>query len=188
MHYVIALILFAVELGGVFGSASAEVVTMGDESMTIEIQVGVEGEVEAVVAHLALPNEPTLALPLLDRGDGTFGVTTEVKPANYQVVFESLGEASSQSQVVTLSDLGVEVSGDGSTGSTADEGLSADTIGWGWLALAFGAASLAALAFWVLGGRDDGEEEEITESGDEDESPPEDAIAQAPAETPPPDA
>ena len=74
-------------------------------------------------------------------------MTTEVKPANYQVVFETLGEVSSQSQVVTLSDLGVEVSGDGSTGPTADEGLSADTIGWGWLALAFGAASLAALGF-----------------------------------------
>ncbi len=186
MHFVTALIFLAVELGGVFGSASAEVVTKGDESMTIEIQVGVEGEVEAVVAHLALPNEPTLALPLLDRGDGTFGVTTEVKPADYQVVFETLGEVSSQSQVVTLSDLGVEVSGDGSTGTTADEGLSADTIGWGWLALAFGAASLAALAFWVLGGRDEGEGE-ITESGDEDESPPEDAMAQAPAEASPPD-
>ncbi len=188
MHILIAAIVFAVELGGVFGAASAEVVTMGDESMTIEIEVGIEGEVEAVVAHLALPNEPALALPLLDRGDGTFGVTTEVKPANYQVVFETLGEVSSQSQTVTLADLGVELVGDGSTGTTEDEGLSADTLGWGWLAVAFGAASLAALAFWVLGGRDRDEEEETGSGGDEDEAGSEEAMAQTPVEASPPDA
>jgi hypothetical protein len=178
MRLLTALLFLSVELGGAFGAASAEVVSQDDESMTIELQVEVDGEVDAVVAQLALTGEEPLALPLIDRGDGTFGITTEVRPADYQVVFEVLGEVSSQSQPVALSDLGIEFD-DGGGGTTEDEGLSSDTIGWGWLAVAFGAASLAALAFWVLGGRDEAEEEvEPTSETDEPEQQPEEALAQ----------
>ena len=187
MRLLSALLFLSVELGGVFGSAQAEVVSIDDESMTIELEVGVEGEVDAVVAHLALTGEQPLALPLLERGEGVYGITTEVKPADYQVVFEALGEVSSQSQAVALTDLGVELE-DAGTGTTSDEGLSEDTVGWGWLAVAFGAASLAALAFWVLGGRDeDGTEGEgeVEPSGDGDEVRSEDALAQTPGESPP---
>ena len=193
MRLLSALIFLTVELGGAFGAASAEVVSIDDESMTIEIEVGVEGDVDAVVAHLALTGEPTLTLPLLDRGSGTYGTTTEVRPADYQVVFEALGEVSSQSQAVALTDLGV-VLDDESTGTTNDEGLSSDTTGWGWLAVAFGAASLAALAFWVLGGRDEGDEDGVADEdeGDDaevaaedegvDDAFSEEAMAQTPAE------
>jgi hypothetical protein len=175
MRLLSALLFLSVELGGVFGAASAEVVSQDEASMTIELQVEVDGEIDAVVAHLALTGEQPLALPLIERGDGSFGVTTEIRPADYQVVFEALGEISSQSQAVALSDLGVDLAE--ATGTTSDEGLSEDTVGWGWLAVAFGAASLAALAFWVLGGRDEGEDEADVTPVDEPEQP-EEAMAQ----------
>ncbi len=187
MRLLTALLFLSVELGGVFGSARAEVVSIDDESMTIELEVGVDGEVDAVVAHLALTGEQPLALPLLERDDGVYGITTEVKPADYQVVFEALGEVSSQSQAVALTDLGVELE-DGSTGTTSDEGLSGDTVGWGWLAVAFGAASLAALAFWVLGGRDEDLSEgegELEAAGEGEGAGSEEALAQAPSESSP---
>jgi hypothetical protein len=182
MRLLAALLFLSVELGGAFGAASAEVVSQDEESMTIELRVEVDGDVDAVVAQLALTGEEPLALPLIDRGDGSFGITTEVRPADYQVVFEALGEVSSQSQPVTLSDLGVELD-DGGTGTTADEGLSSDTIGWGWLAVAFGAASLAALAFWVLGGREEGDEQaEPTSDDDKPEHSEGEALAQTSSE------
>jgi hypothetical protein len=180
MRLLSALLFLSVELGGVFGAASAEVVSQDDESMTIELQVEVEGEVDAVVAHLALTGEQPLALPMIERGNGSFGITTEIRPADYQVVFEALGEVSSQSQAVALSDLGVVLE-DGGTGAADDEGLSSDTIGWGWLALAFGAASLAALAFWVLGGREDGDED-LQSAADDEPGQPEEAMAQTSSE------
>jgi len=84
------------------------------------------------------------------------GITTELKPANYQVVFETLGDVSIQSLPVTLVEMGADIGGaSGSVTSTTEGGLSNVTQGWGWLALAFGAASLAALAFWALGGPKD---------------------------------
>jgi hypothetical protein len=41
-----------------------------------------------------------------------------------------------------------------STTTTNPEDLPDDVTRWLWLAIAFGAASLSALAFWVLGGDD----------------------------------
>ncbi|HLF42956.1 MAG TPA: hypothetical protein VJA46_05445 [Acidimicrobiia bacterium] len=151
------VLLAAVDIGGGFGNASAEVISLTDESMEVEIQVEVEGTVDAVVVHFALSGEDPVTLPLVSRGGGVFGITTELKPANYQVVFETLGDVSIQSLPVAMADLGAEVtSPSGTVTSSTEGGFSSVTQGWGWLALAFGAASLAALAFWALGGgRDD---------------------------------
>jgi hypothetical protein len=41
-----------------------------------------------------------------------------------------------------------------STTTTDPEVLPEDVTRWLWLAVAFGAAALSALAFWVLGGND----------------------------------
>ena len=152
------ILLAAVDLGGGFGGASAQVLTLSDLSMDIEIQVEVLSSSDAVVVHFALAGEDPVTLPLVSRGDGVFGITTELKPANYQIVFETLGDASIQSLPVTLTDIGAEIdeSSDSVT-STTEGGFSDATRGWGWLALAFGAASLVALAIWVLGGGDDDE-------------------------------
>ena len=154
----VMVLLAAVDVGGGFGGASAEVLSLSAESMEIEIQVEVPSATEAVVVHFALAGEDPVTLPLVSRGDGVLGITTELKPANYQVVFETLGEGSIQSLPVTLTDLGADIDESaGSVTSTSDDDSRNATRGWGWLALAFGAASLAALAFWALGSKEDDE-------------------------------
>jgi hypothetical protein len=151
----VALIL-AVELGAGFGDASAEVESMGEESMIVDLRVEVDGSPDSVVAHLALPDEDEIMLPMVVREEGIYGVTTEVKPANYVVVFEVLGDPGTESEPVTLGELGVDFSSNaGTTEPEPEEEVSASTQQWLWLGVALGAASLSALAFWVLGGRDE---------------------------------
>jgi hypothetical protein len=160
-----AVVLFAVEVGVGFGSASASVVSMTDQSMIVDVRVEVETTADSVVVHLALPDEETITLPMLERDDGAYGVTTEVKPANYIVMFEAIGDPGAESDQVSLTDLGVDLSSTSEmTTTTESEELSAGTEQWLWLGVALGAASLSALAFWVLGGRD--RDEETDESGE----------------------
>lgn len=176
MSRIVAVALLAsVNLGGGFGNASAEVLSINDESMEIEVRVEVQSSADAVVVHFVLSGEDPVTLPLVSRGDGVFGIVTELKPANYQVLFETLGDPSVQSQAVSLADLGADVGNVGQDAtSTTEAGVSSATQGWGWLAVAFGAASLAALAFWVLGGKDDGEtavSPDPDSSGDDESEP-----------------
>jgi hypothetical protein len=168
MIRIAAAILLAVELGAGFGSATATVESRGEESMVVDLRVEVEGSPDSVVAHLSLPDEETITIPMLVRGEGVYGVTTEVKPANYVVVFEVIGDPGAESNPVTLGELGVDFSSNGATTQPdEDTAISASTQQWLWLGVALGAASLSALAFWVLGGRDqpatDGEPEEEAE-------------------------
>jgi hypothetical protein len=143
----------AVLIGGAFGSASATVVSTSEEVMVVEIEVDVVESAESVVAHLVFQEEEPLTLPLLDRGGGTFGIRTELEPKNYAVVFEIVGGESSPP--VLLSQLGADLGPESGPTTTVDDGLSDESQGLLWLAIALGAASLSALAFWVLGGRDD---------------------------------
>jgi hypothetical protein len=161
-----AVVLFAVEVGSGFATASASAVTMTDQSMVVDIRVEVETSADSVVVHLALQDEETITLPMLERDDGAYGVTTEVKPANYIVMFEAIGDPGAESDQVSLADLGVDLSStSGTTTTTESEELSAGTQQWLWLGIALGAASLSALAFWVLGGRDRDEETDELEEG-----------------------
>ena len=161
MLSIAALVLVAVELGGGFGDATATVVSTNSESMQVELHVEVTIPADAVLAHLALPGEPNLTLPMLEREDGIYGITTELKKANYQVIFEILGPTSTQSQPVTLGGIGAEIPDGGTTSADSTEAsdVSAGTSGWIWLAVAFGAASLSLLTFWVLSGRNDSDED-----------------------------
>ena len=172
-----AVVLFAVEVGAGFGSASASVVSMTDQSMIVDVRVEVETTADSVVAHFALPDEDTITIPMLERDDGAYGVTTEVKPANYIVMFEAIGDPGAESDQVSLTDLGVDLSSTADpTTTTTTEDLSAGTQQWLWLGVALGAASLSALAFWVLGGREDDDEadesEDVSQSGDHPEPAP----------------
>jgi hypothetical protein len=148
-------LLFAVELGAGFGTATATVESIDDESMVVDLRVEIDGAPDSVVAHLALPDEETITIPMLVREEGVYGVTTEVKPANYMVVFEVIGDEGGESDPVTLGELGVDFSSSAGTTEPEEEPISASTQQWLWLGVALGAASLSALAFWVLGGRDE---------------------------------
>jgi len=153
--------LLAVEVGTGFGPATATVVSTTDESMIVDLHVEVVGPADSVVVHLALADEDPITLPMVPRDDGSYGVTTEVKAADYQVVFETLGESGTQSDPVAISDLGVDNQGEpGAAPSTTEvPERSPGTQRWLWLGVALGAASLSALAFWVLGDRDGSEDE-----------------------------
>lgn len=85
-----------------------------------------------------------------------FGIRTELEPKNYLVVFEAVGASEGLSAPISLVDLGADLARDvpGVPPRPEEETvLSSGTQQLGWLALALGAASLSALAFWVLGGR-----------------------------------
>ena len=168
-----AYVVLAVELGGGFGAATATVISTTEQSIVVEMHVEIETSADSVVAHLSLPGEETLVIPLLPRDDATYGVTTELKLADYLVVFEAVGPVGALSDPVRLSDLGVDlVSGEGSTPTTeTDDERSPKTQRWLWLGVALGAASLSALAFWVLGGRDDPDVDHVsTQASPEDPS------------------
>jgi hypothetical protein len=163
----------SVLIGGLFGAASATVDAMGPEVMIVDVEIEVPPATGNVVAHLSFESEE-LVLPLTDRGDGVFGIRTELPPRNYFVVFEIVGEDGASSDPVSLTELGADLSGEGTGPTTTaadDEGLGEESRQMLWLAVALGAASLSALAFWVLGGRDDEDVEEATSDGVDDGSP-----------------
>ncbi len=149
-------LMAALVLGGVFGSAAADVVSIDGDTMVIELEVEIEASADAVVAHLSFDNEPELVLPLLNRGGGAFGVVTELEARNYVVVFEILGSESHLSDPASLTSLGADLTGEGNSSNPnqSDDDISKQSRQWLWLALALGAGSLSALAFWVLGGDD----------------------------------
>jgi hypothetical protein len=154
-------LLAAVILGGVFGSATATVESIDGEVMVLSIDVEVSGSPDTVIAHLTFEEDQPLILPLLDRGDGTFGLRTELEPKNYFVVFEVVGDDSDSSDPVSLAQMGAELvqrSG-GTTTTLSEDELSNESRRSLWLAIALGAGSLSLLAFWVLGSRDEDEEE-----------------------------
>ncbi|HEX6300960.1 MAG TPA: hypothetical protein VF148_10890, partial [Acidimicrobiia bacterium] len=118
-------LLAAVILGGVFGTATATVESIDEVVMVIEIEVEVSGSPESVVAHFTFEDDPSLVLPLLDRGDGSFGLRTELEPKNYFVVFEVVGDAGNRSDPVSLAEMGAELAPEsgGSTTTMPDDEL-----------------------------------------------------------------
>jgi hypothetical protein len=159
-------LLAAVLLGGAFGSAAATVEEIDDDVMVVTIEVEVSGSADAVVAHLTFDNDQPLTLPLLDRGDGLFGLRTELEPKNYFVVFEVIGGDNESSDPVSLTELGADLGRElgGTTTTLEDDDLSNESQRMLWLAVALAAGSLSLLAFWVLGGRD---KERAADTGDE---------------------
>ncbi len=163
------VLIASVVIGGVFGAATATVESNDGELMVLEIEVELDGTPTAVVAHLAFDDEPELTVPLLDRGNGEFWITTELEPKNYVVVFESIGDEGETSDRVTLSQMGADLGPEpGESGQESeDEGLSTESSRLLWLAVALGAASLSVLAFWVLGVRDERVEVVVVEDDEQ---------------------
>ncbi|HZD21891.1 MAG TPA: hypothetical protein VE569_00575 [Acidimicrobiia bacterium] len=166
----IALIA-SVILGGVFGTATATVESIADDVMVVDIKVEVTANPVTVVAHLDWDNQD-LVLPLLERGDGVYGIRTELARRNYFVAFEVIGSQNSVSQPVSLIQMGADLSVGSSSTTTASDEPEPQSTQMLWLAVALGAASLSALAFWVLGGReetDDVQPDEPEAVSDEEE-------------------
>jgi len=163
MKAVAVTLMLALELGGAFGAATATVDSISDDSMILTLEVELRSSAQSVVAHLAFDTDPQIAIPLLERGGGLFGITTELAAKNYAVVFEAIGVEDGLSPAALLSDLGADF-GDSdvptpTTEPPPDEGLSAETRRFGWLALALAAGSLSVLALWVIIGRDKEDED-----------------------------
>lgn len=157
MRTMAVLVLAAVELGGAFGDAAVRVDEVSGDTAVVEIEVEITVSTQAVIAHLSFEDDPVITLPLLDRGNGLFGIRTELPARNYVVVFEALGADEGTSEPVSFSDLGAVYAG-GEPGlrppiDDGNEGLSTESRRLLWLATALGAGSLSALAFWALGGR-----------------------------------
>lgn len=154
-------LLAAVILGGAFGTATATVESIEPSVMLMDLEVEVMASAESVVAHLTFDQDPVLTLPLLDRGNGVFGIQTELEPKNYVVVFEIIGDEEESSGPVTLTQMGADLGPEsgGPTTTLDEDALSEESQQLLWLAIALGAASLSVLAFWVLGGREGREAE-----------------------------
>jgi hypothetical protein len=165
------LMLAAVVIGGAFGSASATVESLDGDVMVVSIEVEVGVAAETVVAHLSFEDDPVLTLPLIDRGDGTFGLRTELEPKNYFVVFETVDIDEEPSDPVSLSQMGADLGPDPASPTTtsAEDELSPQSRQLLWLAVALAAASLSLLAFWVLGSRDDDDSHDTEPATDEEE-------------------
>ncbi|MGH8928708.1 MAG: hypothetical protein ACRDWH_10185 [Acidimicrobiia bacterium] len=165
-----------VELGGVFGRATAGARDL--TSATIELDLEVEADPEAVVvAHLIEPGGGQETLPLATRGNGLFGLRTEVRRIDYVVVFESLeGPIATQSTPLRLTELGVEpaILGVLPVSPTVPEEISESTRQWGWLGLGLAAAALTLLAFWAMPDRRRRQEQELEPPPVEAEPDPED--------------
>lgn len=164
MILLLVSLVAAVPLGGSFGDAQATTISLSAQSMVIDLTVEVEVDADSVLAHLSSHGE-TMLLPLVEREPGVYGIRTEMPVKNWVVVFEILGPQDELSQPASLgflgAHLGTSTTGAATTGEPGADGGD-EARRWGFLALALGAASLSALAFWVLGGRDP-EDEKVEE-------------------------
>ncbi len=141
-----------IEIGGVFGNATASARDLTSVTIELDLAVQVDGEA-TVVAHLIEPGGAQETLPLPSRGEGVFGIRIEVRKIDYVVVFEAIeGSLASQSQPLRLTELGVDpaILGVLTVPPTQPEEISSTTRQWGWAGLGLAAAALTLLAFWAV--------------------------------------
>lgn len=150
MILLVAMAMFF-QLGGFVGP-TVEGRETGASTMEIDLSVsGTPGA--SVVAHLIEPGGQQQTHALRERSSGRYGGIFEVGRIDLVVVFEAVDGSGTQSEPLRLTDIGLDRALLGAlpfAPTTTTPGISAETQGWGWLALAMGAASLAALALWAL--------------------------------------
>jgi len=152
------LLVGAADLGAPFVDASADArqVVGGIE---VEIEVELNVSVATVFAHVVIPGEDQRTVTLNPRGGGTYGGLVTVPAADLVVVFEAIDISRDVlSQPVTLTELGVDPDVFKSDRTFALPAESSRTVTpgarrWLWAAAAFGAGSLALIAWWAAGPR-----------------------------------
>ncbi len=148
---VLAALVMSIQLGGGFGIAQAEATVV--DSSTIEVAVTVEASAGTdVVVHVVDPGGDQRTVAMIESAPGTYRTVFETRPLDLVAVFEDLATGA-QSDPLRLSRLGVAAELVGAVPLTPPESEPEDRSLL-WLGAALGAASLSALAFWVLGGAD----------------------------------
>jgi hypothetical protein len=145
-------LLVAIALASVssFGPSSAEATVI--DADTVEIAVEVEAaRATSIVLHAIDVGSEDRTVAMLETRPGEYRTRFETRPIDLVIVFEDVASGA-QSDPVRLTDLGVAPE---LVGVLPLEPLEeAPNSPLGWLGLALGLASLSALAFWALGGRD----------------------------------
>lgn len=148
MHAVVlAVLLAAVQVGGIFGIGSASGTELGPDLMQVELQVEAPAG-GSVVAHLVKPGGPQETVALREREDGRYGAFVELRRVDYVVVFEAVGEGpGSESAAFRLTELGLDRTILGMAPvppPTSEPPPTPDRpIDLGWLAVGVGAGALA---------------------------------------------
>jgi len=148
------------------GAASATVLDQGEGTFRVQLEVTGDPAL-AVVAHVIDPGSDQQTIALAEVSSGVYQGVFEGRAADMLVVFENVNTGE-QTAPRSLSDLGVVFQAEPATVTVPAPSTARDNR-YGWLAVALGAASLSLLAFWVLGGRDEGGDE--TSPPDAAESP-----------------
>jgi hypothetical protein len=176
----LAALLMFVPLSAPFGEASATA-TSAEDGLRLDVSVEVDGSPVAVVVRGVAPGAIEIVpVALAPRGDGLWeGIVELPIVENVLMGFEFIPERgpATVSELHTLTELGVDSAiftinrADTGFGEDDDDPLvSPEGQRWGWLGLGTGAAALALLAFWTVGGfRLRKKEEESIGSTDIDE-------------------
>lgn len=158
MLMVIALMLTA-EVGAGFSGAEATIIDRTADSIVVEVIVARVDD-GPVVAHLTLPGEEGVTVPMAVTDDGTRRAAPEIRPGNWSVIFEAVNEGilSERTDLVALGIDPVDIGGgatpksDSSASDVTEEPLEAAAL---WAGV--GAGVLAAALAMLLLTRKDGD-------------------------------
>jgi hypothetical protein len=169
MSVFLALLVFF-QVGGSFVDPAVEGRETTASRMEIDLSVSAAPG-GSVVVHTIEPGGRQETFALRERSPGRYGGIFEVGRVDLVVVFEALDGVGTQSAPMRLTDIGLDraLLGALPVAPTTAPATSSETRGWGWLALAMGAGSLALLALWALPDKREPEEAEPGESVDQAE-------------------
>lgn len=144
MPTVAALLLLVVELGSGFSGGDATGIGLTPDLIEVRLVVDVAESDGPVVAHLALPGEDISTHPMLAGGEGRWTMVSELRRADWQVVFEAL-TAGTLSEPVSLTELGLDPDLLSVSAPTTDTRSSPEDASppWWQLSVALAAAALA---------------------------------------------
>lgn len=142
-----ALLFLVVELGSGFSEGGATGTGLTPDLLEVRLVVHVAQSDGPVVAHLALPGEEVSTHPMLADGDGRWTMVAELRPADWQVVFEAL-TAGSLSEPASLTELGLDPDLLTVSAPTTDTGSPSARSSPAWWQLSLGLVA-SALAITV---------------------------------------